>query len=411
MERITWILIVVIAFSGSCKPQSDASNDKLKDSITSDGTIELTSPAGLNSSLPYLTLGDDKQLYLSWLEEKQDSTYLYYSKWQENKWAPASLITSGNNWFVNWADYPMIAVNKHGQMMAHYLVKSDTSAYAYDVTLRTSVDGLNWSEPFTPHQDGTATEHGFVSMVPMPDGSFQTNWLDGRHTGGHNHEQGAGAMTLRTAQVSVNGDISHEVELDSRVCDCCQTTATIVKGQPVVFYRDRSSEEIRDMSMAYLQNGLWADGQNLHSDRWKIAGCPVNGPRAASWGSTLAVAWFTAANNQPLVKMKFIQDLDSIPLNAVTLPDSNALGRVDLAWVDSNQVLVSWLSKTGDGAGLKIARIDSSGQVLSTSKVVHTSAARNSGFPQLAVSHGTPFLAWTEVDSLQNTRVKVALIE
>ncbi len=67
-----------------------------------------------------------------------------------------------------------------GAIVAHWLQKSAASTYAYDVRLSYSTDdGKTWSPSFTPHHDGTPTEHGFASLFPMGEG-FGLVWLDGR---------------------------------------------------------------------------------------------------------------------------------------------------------------------------------------------------------------------------------------
>ena len=46
---------------------------------------------------------------------------------------------------------------------------------------------------------------------------------------------------------------------------------------PVVVYRDRSEQEIRDISIVRLHDGKWSQPSSVFEDNWKINGCPVNG--------------------------------------------------------------------------------------------------------------------------------------
>ncbi len=411
LNRITLIVCFGALFYACQNPQPTPSETSIQEIYTAHPQNILD-----HSHLPYLTVGDDQNLYLSWVTQNDDSAYFFYAKWQEDAWGSPHLIASGTNWFVNWADYPMIAVNNQGQMLAHYLVKSDTSTYAYDVTMRSSIDGKTWSDPFTPHSDGTPTEHGFVSMMPLADGSYQGVWLDGRNTGGHAHGDSHSAMTLRTAQITVDGVISNEMELDSKVCDCCQTTTALLEGEPVVIYRDRSEDEVRDMYYTKITSGSHTTPTPLHEDQWKIAGCPVNGARSASKGDQIAVAWFTAAQNQPKVKVKFINASALTSKNALTIEDPNPMGRVDIDWIDSARVVVSWLSKTSRGAEIKIAELptqtnDPSVTGMTPVKSIATSESRSSGFPQMAVYNQQIFLAWTELDSLGGTKISTTLLK
>ncbi|MEM7297332.1 MAG: hypothetical protein AAF391_03600, partial [Bacteroidota bacterium] len=271
----------------------------------------LDTPAKGNASLPHLVKGANDQLYLSWVEE-QDSGWvqLNYSKMSEEGWNDPSMISKGNNWFVNWADYPMMAVDKNENMIAHFLAKSAEQTYSYNVNVvLKSADSTQWSSPIIPHTDGTPTEHGFVSMAPRENVGFSLAWLDGRNTGGGDHEtHSGGAMTIRTASIDMSGNLTGEAELDNRVCDCCQTGMAMTDSGPMVVYRDRSVDEIRDMAFVELDGENWSEPTLVGIDNWNIAGCPVNGPRVASSGSTTAVAWFSGANNRPIVKVAFKGD-------------------------------------------------------------------------------------------------------
>lgn len=67
-------------------------------------------------------------------------------------------------------------------MLAHFLEKSDTAKFSYDIKLVASADaGKTWSTPTTLHDDGKKAEHGFVSINPYKD-QFFVSWLDGRRT-------------------------------------------------------------------------------------------------------------------------------------------------------------------------------------------------------------------------------------
>jgi len=81
------------------------------------------SPAKRNSSLPYLIKGADENLYLSWVKQSGDTAILKYAYRQDDGWSKSEEIARGTNWFVKWADYPMISVGKDGGMIAHYLAK------------------------------------------------------------------------------------------------------------------------------------------------------------------------------------------------------------------------------------------------------------------------------------------------
>ena len=105
--------------------------------------------------------------------------------------------------------------------------------YAYDVAIAVSTDaGRSWSRPVTPHDDGTATEHGFVTLYPWSD-AIGAIWLDGRNTVAPQPDAPIGAMTLRSATVAPDLTTAAPQLIDARVCDCCQTDVAVAAGGPV----------------------------------------------------------------------------------------------------------------------------------------------------------------------------------
>ncbi len=361
----------------------------------------LSSPAGPNASLPHLIAGDDDFLYLSWVE-KRDSGWVdfKYSRMENKEWSAPELIASGNDWFVNWADYPMIAVDMDGNMMGHFLAKSSEGTYSYDVNVVYKKSAGDWSEPVIPHKDGTPTEHGFATILPRNDGSFLLAWLDGRNTGGghDSHDgHGAGAMTIRSAVMNLDGNISEEAELDNRVCDCCQTTGVMLDSGPVFMYRDRSDLEIRDMYMVKKTTDDWSLPAPIHMDNWNIKGCPVNGPRAAGAGNTMAVGWFTAANSKPEVKITFSSDGGESLDTPILIDGTDPMGRVDVAMLDAKMAAISWLDTKNDSTYIKFKTVTSSGTTGNEMIVSSTDASRSSGFPQMEAKDQALYFAWTSL--------------
>lgn len=347
--------------------------------------------------------------YLSWVEQLDDSTdALQFARLEKDHWSKAATIAQGNNWFVNWADFPSLAVTKNGQYLAaHWLQKSAAGTYDYDVHISTSKDaGANWSESFIPHRDSIAAEHGFVTMMPYGKSTFFATWLDGRHTktGAEEtdeHGHGGGAMSLRAAVFDLNQNLSEAIELDHRICDCCQTDAVLTPNGPVVVYRDRSEEEIRDISIVRKVDQDWTKPRTVFQDHWKISGCPVNGPAVASADQQLAVAWFTAAQEQPKVQVILSKDAGATFSKPIAIDQGQPLGRVDLVFLN-NKLYLTWLEQHDDAAAIMLAVIDIPSQtVLNRQVLVQTSAARQSGFPILENSAQGLLLAWTAVQGEQ----------
>ena len=392
--------IVVTGFFASC--DSGTNN---KPTEKSAGLQLMESPVDSVSAEPYLFTDKNGVVYLSWIIKDSQRSTLKYSTLNEGKWSAPSTIASGDNWFVNWADYPLIASDGSNHLISHFLEKSEKGKYTYDIKLTASSDqGKSWSIPVILHDDGKKAEHGFVSLVPYGDKYF-ISWLDGRnaamegdkgHHGGHH-----GQMTLRGAVVDKTGRKLNEWELDSRVCDCCQTSAAITSSGPVVVYRDRSDSEIRDMSIVRYVDGRWTEPKTVFADNWKIEGCPVNGPRIDAEGNNLAVAWFSSPDQKPQVNVVFSEDEAVTFTKPIRIDEGKTLGRVDIVLLDGKTAIVSWM----EGSTIMAARVYSSGKKDPPLVIASSSEARSSGFPQMARSSNQIIFAWTDN---KEKRIKVA---
>lgn len=402
INKFTLLIVASFALFQSCSVKEAEKQQQSK---------QIESPAAEKSEEPNLIAGADGNLYLSWVEKNDQTAILKFSKWEDSKWSSPEIITQGNDWFVNWADYPALAVNKSGDKIAHYLQMSDTGSYTYDIKVvsKKSTD-TNWSVPVKLHKDSVNAEHGFVTMLSMDDGSFFLTWLDGRYTvssGAEEHDRhGNGvAMTIRTATLSADLGMSNEMELDGRVCDCCQTSATITDKGPVVTYRDRSEKEIRDISIVRLVNGSWTAPKTIHNDNWNIAGCPVNGPRMISSKNNVAVAWFTSPDGASKVNLAFSNSSGETFGEPIQLDQGKAIGRVDIDMIDYQTVFVSWM----EGSDVLAAKVANDGNILKRYQLTASSDRRSSGFPQVALVGNEIMIAWTDSEEKQVKTASLAL--
>lgn len=358
--------------------------------------VNLSSPAGDSCAEPYLFTDAKGIVHLSWVEKKGKTSTLFFSSLQNEQWSKPIAISSGNNWFVNWADYPVVASDAKGNLLAHFLEKSDTAKFTYDIKLVASADaGKTWSQPTTLHDDGKKAEHGFVSIIPYND-QFMAAWLDGRKTameGDHSdHEGHHGEMTLRGALLDKTGKKTNEWELDGRICDCCQTSIAITDNGPVVVYRDRSDEEIRDMSIVRFVNGDWTQPKTIFPDNWKIAGCPVNGPRADAIGNNLAIAWFSMKDKNAEVTVIFSADGGATFQQPIRIDEGKTIGRVDVVMLDKEKAVVSWM----EGSTIKAVSVHADGTKDQRVTIAESSDSRSSGFPQMTKAGDQLIFAWTD---------------
>lgn len=360
------------------------------------------SPTDGDSREPEFNATPDGRIVLSWVEKIAEKKYaLSLAIRDQQGWSKANTVAQGENWFVNWADFPSVVALRDGSLAAHWLVKSGPGTYAYDVNISRSMDGgKTWSKPIVPHRDNTQTEHGFVSLIPLTDGRLGAVWLDGRNMKNmkesEDHGPAAESMTLRYAALDAAGNFSDEAELDERVCECCQTSAAITGEGPIAAYRDRSPTEVRDIFYVRQINGKWTAPKPIHADNWVISGCPVNGPSVAADGQRVVVAWFTAVGDKPRVKVVFSQDTGATFSQPIQVDDGENVGRVDALLLPDGSAVVCWLAGNVDGGAIKVRRVQADGTVGPASFIAKTDISRSSGFPRMARLGNEVHFAWTE---------------
>ncbi len=362
-------------------------------------------PADAVAAQPDLVSAPDGDLLLSWITPDAGGHRLRYARFSGGQWLPPREIARGDDWFVNWADTPHLLASTDGALWAQWLRKSAASPYAYDVRLSRSIDGEHWADAVTVHDDGTATEHGFVSLWREGADGLGIAWLDGRRTGAaHDHAQGhdshpVGAMTLRSARFDAQLRKHDEVELDVMTCDCCQTAAARGDAGALLAYRGRDGAEIRDILVARHQEAGWSTPQRVHADNWTMPACPVNGPSLAARGNEVWVGWYTAPQGEPLLRVVHSRDGGATFGPPLDLDHgAEVQGRIQLA-ADAAGVWLAWLREDARGQSLWLARYDPA--LRNESARIRVAAldgrGRGTGFPRLVAENDTAYLVWTDI--------------
>lgn len=396
-----------LAAAVSARPDQTASVPSIF--VEPPAAVAVTSAPG--AAQPDLAVNARGIVFLTWLEPAAKASGLAFRLARVAGMGPASppsTIVTSEKLLANWADFPSVFASSDGRLAVHWLERGATRA-AYGVRVATSSDGgSTWSTAVTPHQDDSASEHGFVSFFEAPTAGLGLIWLDGREMAGGHGAAGHGAMTLRSTTIGKNGAAGAETTIDARVCDCCQTSAARTANGVIVAYRDRTDKEIRDIAVSRLENGAWTPALTLGADNWEINGCPVNGPVVAAQGNNVAVAWFTAVGNAPKTQIAFSTDGGKTFGAPLRVDASPTVGRVGLALLAADRALVSSIERTAGGAQLVVRDVRRSGVVGAPVAIAPVSAERPSGFPRMVVANGQVIFAWTEITSGQPSQIRVA---
>ena len=380
----------------------------------------LPTPDG--AAQPDLTTGPDGRLLVSWVRRLGDRNALQYATYLgDDNWESApKTIAVGRTLTANWANTPHIVMTDDGALWAHWLQTPADAAspHASDVMLTRSPDnGVHWSPPVAVNKDKTGTEHGFASLWPMGQDAIGIAWLDGRRTAGaehmhdasanpaahaapadHDEHEHAGAMTVRAARFDGALARSEEAEIDAEACDCCGTDAAVTGAGPLLVYRDRTPEEIRDIVAVRRTTTGWSKPAVVHADQWKMAACPLNGPAVAATGANVVVAWYTAPGERPVLRMARSQDGGKTFAAPIDVETGDALqGRVDVA-MDADATWLVWLREDAKGQAVEVARFPAKGGAVQRTEIARLSGrGRGTGFPKIAVRRGVAYVVWTDI--------------
>lgn len=319
---------------------------------------ELASPAAPRSLGAFLVIAPDGKPWLSWVEAgaplpaantamgdhhhtaapsaaDAPSNTLRFSTFDAaaKKWSAARTIVSAPSVTTNSADFPQVIFDGRGVATAIW-----TDGHGGALWSASSDRGATWSPPAPWTRASDEVEK--FAFVTLADGRILASWLDGR-----GKKTGAKAQQLFARII---GQTTPDVLVDPSVCDCCQTTLTAFPdGGALLAYRGRTNEEVRDIRTARFDGRAWAAPRPLNNDDWRIAACPVNGPRLASDGGRVAVAWFTAADNDPRVLASYSPDAGARFLQPLRLDNGKPAGHVDTLILHDSAPLVTWIESDG----------------------------------------------------------------
>ena len=348
-------------------------------------------------------------MILSWLEQKGSSATLKFSELTGDAWAPGKTIASSAKWFISDADVPTVMRMSDGTLVAATYPLIDYQLEAYDLRLAYSKDeGKTWSKPIAPHHDKTRTQHGFASLFEMPDKSLGLVWLDGRDMDPAKKKED-GAMDVYFASFDSSWKQTAESSINARVCECCQTSVATTADGPIVAFRDRTTDDIRDIHVTRVEQGKWTDAVSVHDDKWKIDACPVNGPAVAARGKNVVVAWFTALDDNGKAYAAFSQDSGRTWGAPIRLDDKVAEGHVDVELLVDGSAVATWVEFANNRSQFRARKVQASGERSKSIVIAGESDARVSGYPRMAKRGADLVFAWTESSGPDTQQVKAAI--
>jgi len=433
--RITFIIAaLMIAPNARAQSRPSASPAPAATALAS-GTHDINPPSARGALAPRLsTLGD--AVYLTWLEKSpiefqpgvmpdlRNPPYrLRICRFTDGHWTQAQTIAQGKDLLADPGDVSALAQAEDGSLVACWLSKvtENASHSICDVMLARSTDvGQTWTAlGALPNHNGPI-DHGYVSLVAEPSAgksAIRAFWLETPLAGHDPNEVGNGAAesppAARPSQLHtalIGETIGASQLLDDKVCDGCPIGSVMTSKNPVVVYRDRSSAEIRDITLlrrgdanaakdtpnAGRANGWPAEPHIVYPDSWMTLSADMNGPAIDSQGDQLIVAWYTGAQSHARVEVTFSSDGGTTFSKPIELDSNKPLGHVSAVLDRDGTGLVCWLADNGAQAEIKLVRVVLDGLLGPPVTVAVTGRSRAVGIPAIAHVKGGILVVWTQ---------------
>ena len=364
-------------------------------------------PAQAHSGQPDLASAPDGRVLLTWISRLpgRRPALMYVGMADNGHWySSARSVVVGESLMASWANVPHIAQTPDGALWIQFMQQRG-EGHAGDIALARSSDGgFNWSTPVAVNDTSIMAEHGFAALWPVGRDRIGVAWLagppmeEGSDTGEGMHH-GHGSTQLRATTFDLNLQRSDDIVLDTMTCDCCQSELAMTTQGPVLAYRDRTEGEVRDIVVVRKTADGWSEPVLVHPDNWVMAGCPVNGPAIAAQGDNLVVAWFTAADDNPMVQVARSTDAGASFRPPVVLEQGSAVqGRTAIA-IDDTQAWILWIREDAGGQSLWLSRrtpdLSTELQRLEVAKL--QGRGRATGYPQIVLRDGVAHVAWTDI--------------
>jgi hypothetical protein len=252
---------------------------------------------------------------------------------------------------------PKVAFKKDGTVVVAYEKKASTkdNKYAGAVCYRVSKDnGKTWSAEQFLHSDTIpGRSRSYFDIETLPDGEIGASWLDIKL------DHSTGGRSVRFAKTNSDNEFTHEILVDSSVCQCCRTEVYAdANGKVNIAYRGLKKgtmgQSIRDMMIATsVNNGIvFTSPIRISADNWNIDGCPHTGPALCSSKGTLQAFWYTEGSGAGI----YYAHRENGDSDFASRQLLSSVGRHPQACSNDNAVAIVWEENIGE-EGKPVTRI------------------------------------------------------
>jgi hypothetical protein len=384
---------ILNVFASTCLSCSIAGcHSNRAESLTNRSLREIKSPAANESFSPRVIVRSDGSAMLSWLEPQGDTAAtLRFSAWRNEAWSEPTTIAAAQPFSRHPSESPGVIALSDRNLIAYWSQKPPNDkipTQEVDVYFAVSTDrGEHWTAPTLANVAGTGEENSYPSAAPTDATHAALIWLDGTNWTKEKR------VTLMSRVVQSDGFATTATVIDPDTCTCCPTSLAHTDSGLIAAYRGHTPENIRDISLLRNNEGQWSQPHVAHADNWHFAGCPVNGPHLDADRKRAVIAWFTAAQDQPMVKLAFSNDGGANFSGPIRVDDGNAIGRAQVVLSPGHSAVAFWLEHAAGTTRLLMRSVHEDGVMEQPLEVTRGSEL---GYPHVARMVDGILITWAE---------------
>ena len=273
--------------------------------------------------------------------------------------APRIIDTGSDTIAAEGESRPKIVFGPHPWAVITY-TQPLAKPYTGEIRMLRSEDGgVNFSAPFTVHQDRQIITHRFDSAAFDAEGTLHTLWIDKRDgealkaakadKGTKRELSYRGAAIYRNESKDGGKTFGPDLKLADHSCECCRIAlAPDPGGGLVAMWRHVFEPNERDHAIAKVGQAIINQTPTRATyDRWALDACPHHGPglAPAKNGGYHAV-WFGEKAGKAAARYGLLDAKGQPKGSPVELPDARA-EHADVRSAGSN-VVISWRSFDGE---------------------------------------------------------------
>jgi hypothetical protein len=341
--------------------------------------------AEASATAPILARAPDGTVWLAWIEAAPGGAAVRCASLDAatRQWSAPHRVATSARIFDRDSIPPALAVGPAGRITVAWSESSVSLPKTEAVFFSSSAEaGVTWSAPAPLTTESSATAHPVFTA--LADGRVLAAWLDRRG-------RAVGDRDTRLFARVLGESPARDVLIEAHVSENSPPTlASFPDGSALLSYRTLGDGDIRDINVVRYRAGRWENDHNLNHDKWRSPRCPASGPQLATSGGRVALAWFTAADTRPRVRISSSPDAGSRFLTPLNVDSGHPVGRPAVTLLRDGALVTLWVEgessrPNGPPSGIWLRRATPDYSLDPPVLILAESPAKIRGQPRLAI--------------------------